>query len=165
MYRHRSSVLRHSKHGWCASKRKRKLSLISALEIGQTASIRRSFSMKDVREFGAISGDTNPLHLDASYAQSTAFGKPVVHGMLSASLFSNLLGTQLPGPGTILLGQMLKFVKPIYVGETVTARVEITDVREDQGLIRLATQATTARGLCVDGEAVVRVSKNSYSGS
>jgi len=85
------------------------------------------------------------------------FGKPVVPGALAAALFSSLIARELPGAGSEIVGQMLKFLKPIYVGETVTATVEVVSIREDETLVRMGTRAATARGLCIDGEAVIRV--------
>lgn len=129
--------------------------------MGQRASISRVFTLKDVRIFAGVSGDRNALHLDPGYAESTTYGKSIVHGMLTASLFSTLLGTRLPGNGTVLVGQMLKFLKPVYVSETVNASVEILDVRHDERIVRLATTATTNRGSCIEGEAVVKFSRRS----
>jgi acyl dehydratase len=127
------------------------------LTIGQTASTARTFELEDVRAFAELSGDNNPLHLDPEYTQHTSFGRPIVHGILTASLFSRLLGTALPGPGTIYLGQLLKFLQPVYVGEEVTATVEVTDIRMDKRIVTLRTTAITAHGLAIDGEAVVQV--------
>lgn len=119
--------------------------------------------MKDLEAYASLRNELNPMQLDPSYAESTSFGKPVVHALLTATLFSNLVETKLPGPGSILAGQMLRFLKPVYLGETVTATVEIVGMRPEEGVVRLATRATTRRGLCVDGEAVVDVSRRRAS--
>jgi len=79
--------------------------------------------------------------------------------MLTASLFSTLLATELPGPGTALVGQMLKFLKPVYVGEMITATVHVVSVNEDKRTIRLRASAGTSRGVCVEGELVVKVKR------
>lgn len=131
--------------------------MITELSVGQRATIRRIFTQQDVQAFADLSGDANPLHIDPEYASRTAFGRPIVHGMLTASLLSNLLGEELPGPGTIYLGQSLKFLSPVYVGEEVTVTVEVTHIREDKPIVTLRTTADTPHGLAVDGEAVVKV--------
>jgi acyl dehydratase len=128
----------------------------AGIEVGQKASLKRSFSVHDLEAFSEVSGDMNPLHLDAHYAENTSFGRPIVHGALTSALFSALLGNHLPGPGTVLIGQMLKYLNPVYVGETVTATVEVRDIQPTKGIIRLSTRASTSRGLCIDGEVVVK---------
>ena len=131
--------------------------LISYFSVGQKASSTRVFTHEDVRTYAALSGDPNPLHVDPEYAQQTAFGRPTVHGLLAATLFTQILGTQLPGPGSVYAGQLLKFLKPVYIGEPVTATVEITSVNRRRGVVRLTTRAETSHGVAIEGEAVVRI--------
>jgi acyl dehydratase len=131
--------------------------MITALAVGQQVSTVRAFTPDEVRAFASLSGDANPIHLDSDYARRTQFGRPIVHGLLTVSLFSQLLGEELPGPGTVYLGQTLKFLLPVFVGEEITATVEITHIRADKPIVTLRTTVTTPNGVAVDGEAVVKV--------
>lgn len=117
--------------------------------IGQEARASKCFTMEDVRQFAALSGDDNPLHVDEEYAAKGRFGKCVVHGILVSGLISKVLGTQLPGVGSIYLEQNLSFRKPVYVGETVTAHVRITEIRQDKNIITLETNVYNGREECV----------------
>ncbi len=128
------------------------------LEIGQKASLTKRFGAAEVEAFAGLSEDFNPLHLDSAFAATTPFERPIVHGMLLASLFSGLLGQQLPGKGAVYLGQSLSFKQPVFVGDEVTAEVEIIAMRSDKPIITLATRILAAGGvLAVTGEAVVKV--------
>ena len=89
-----------------------------------------SFAYEDVLKYAALSGDTNPLHVDKEYAQKNRFGEIIVHGMLASSVFSKILGTKMPGNGCIYLEQMLIFKKPVYIDTPLSARVEIVDITE-----------------------------------
>lgn len=124
--------------------------------LGTTASRTRTISDEDVRLFAQVSGDTNSIHLDEGYAASTPFGRRVAHGMLTASLISAVIGNDLPGVGTIYLGQDLKFKAPVFIGDEVTATVEIVKFREDKRIMTLRTVCTKADGtVVIEGEAVV----------
>jgi acyl dehydratase len=124
--------------------------------VGQKASISKRFSEADVKAFAELSQDFNPIHLDAEYAAASPFGKRIVHGMLASSLFSGLLGRHLPGEGTIYLGQEIKFKKPIFLDQEVTATVEVIKAREDKPIITLRTTCVNDQGeLVIEGEAVV----------
>ncbi|MFM1663996.1 MaoC family dehydratase [Aeromonas salmonicida] len=128
------------------------------LEIGQKASLTKRFGTAEVEAFAGLSEDFNPLHLDSAFAATTPFERPIVHGMLLASLFSGLLGQQLPGKGAVYLGQSLSFKQPVFVGDEVTAEVEIIAMRSDKPIITLATRILATGGaLTVTGEAVVKV--------
>ena len=105
------------------------------LEIGESASLTRFVSEDDIKLFAAISGDVNPAHLDAAYAATDIFGHVVIHGMWTAALLSTLLGTQLPGPGTIYLGQDLRFRRPVAPGDTVTATVTVREKGPDKRVV------------------------------
>lgn len=129
-----------------------------ALSIGDQATRRKTFSDEDVRAFAQISGDTNPIHLDDRYAAQTRFGRRLVHGMLTASLLSATLANDLPGEGTIYLSQSLQFKAPVFIGDTITATVEVTAFRAERGIATLATTCTNQDGAIVlQGEAVVLV--------
>lgn len=124
--------------------------------IGQKASMSKRFTEAEVNAFAELSQDFNPIHLDAEYAAASPFGQQIVHGMLAASLFSGLLGKHLPGEGTIYLGQDLKFKKPIFIDQEVTATVEVIKVRNDKPIITLSTTCTNDKGeVVIAGEAVV----------
>ena len=134
------------------------LDMISNLKVGDRASLSKAFTEEDVIQFANISTDTNPIHLDESFAADTVFGHRIVHGMLIASLFSALVGVKLPGEGTIYLGQSLSFKAPVSIGEQVTASVEIVKIREDKPIVTLRTLCIKSEGqIVIDGEAVVKV--------
>lgn len=130
------------------------------LKIGQTASIQKTFGAADITAFAGISMDVNPIHMSEGYAKNTLFGKRIVHGMLTASLISAVLGIQLPGPGTIYLGQELKFMAPVYLGDDITATVEIIELREDKKIVKLNTTCVNQDGKTViSGVATVKFDK------
>lgn len=95
------------------------------ITIGDSASVQHTLTQRDILLFAIMSGDVNPAHLDEEYAKSDLFHQIVAHGMWGASLISTVLGTQLPGPGTIYLGQSLKFLRPVMIGDTLTASVTV----------------------------------------
>jgi 3-hydroxybutyryl-CoA dehydratase len=109
------------------------------LYVGQKASVQKTFTAADVTAFAGISLDVNPIHMSDKYAESTIFGKRIVHGILTSGLISAVLANKLPGPGTIYLGQELKFVSPVYLGDDITAEVEIVEIRDDKKIIKLDT--------------------------
>ena len=130
------------------------------IKVGDSASISKSFSDADVRSFAEISGDKNPVHLDDDYAAQTQFKKRLVHGMLAASLISAVLGTELPGEGSIYLSQSINFRAPVFIGDTVTATVTVIKVREDKPIITLETICKNQDGVVViEGEAVLLAAK------
>jgi len=116
---------------------------------GQEAEASKCFTMEDVRQFARLSGDDNPLHVDEEYAERGRFGRCVVHGMLVSGLISKVLGTQLPGEGSIYMEQKLSFRKPVYVGDTVTARVRITEIQPEKRIITLETNVYDQEEKCV----------------
>jgi 3-hydroxybutyryl-CoA dehydratase len=123
---------------------------------GQSASLTRTVLDEDVRSFAALSGDTNPVHLDEVFAEQTRFKGRIAHGMLCASYISAVLGTKLPGPGVIYLSQTLRFLAPVYVRDTVTATVVVAHVREDKPIVTLDTKVSNQNGdVVATGEAVV----------
>ncbi len=124
--------------------------------IGQKASFSKQIAERDVATFAEISGDKNPLHLDDAYAKQTRFGARIAHGAFTFALISAALGMKLPGPGTVYMSQSLKFVKPVYLDDTITATVEITAIRADKGIVTLKTECANQRGEKIaEGEAVV----------
>ena len=126
------------------------------IEIGAQASRTKTFTDDDVRGFAHVSGDTNPVHLDDAYAATTRFGQRLVHGMLTASLISATLANDLPGNGTIYISQSLQFKAPVFIGDTITATVKVTQFRAEKRIATLATTCTNQDGkIVLAGEAVV----------
>lgn len=117
---------------------------------GDSASYSKTITENDIILFSNVSGDTNPLHLDADYASKTRFGKPIAHGMLVSGLISTVIGNKLPGPGAIYAGQNLRFLKPVYIGDTVTATATILAYNRERGRMTLETVCRNQ-----DGKAVV----------
>ena len=126
----------------------------AAYTVGQSASVTKTISESDVYLFAGITGDLNPAHTNEVYAGGTRFGHRIAHGMLSAGLISAVLGTQLPGPGSIYMGQTLKFVAPVYFGDTITATATITSLDPEKNRAVLSTVVTNQDGKTITvGEA------------
>ena len=129
---------------------------IDRMKVGDAAEFAKTVSETDVYLYAGISGDFNPAHLDQAYAEKTFFKGRIAHGMLSAGFISALLGTRLPGPGTIYLRQELNFLAPVRMGDTITARVEVAELIPEKNRARLKTTCRNQDGTVVlDGEAVV----------
>ena len=127
------------------------------LAIGQTASLGKTITEADILLFAAVSTDTNPVHINAEVAKASIFGERIAHGMLSAGLISAVLGTRLPGPGSIYMGQTLRFRGPVKIGATVTATVEITALNAEKKRATLKTICTVGGEVVIEGEALVQV--------
>lgn len=127
------------------------------LSVGQKASFGKTVTEADIVLFAAVTGDTNPMHLNAEYAKESIFGERIAHGMLAAGLITKVLGTQLPGPGTIYMSQSLKFRAPVRIGETVTATVEVMALHPEKHRATLRTVCTVAGQPVLEGEAFVSV--------
>ena len=110
------------------------------ITIDQSASFSRTVGKREVLLFAEASGDVNPIHLDPGYAAGTPFGEPIAHGILSASLISAVIALQLPGPGTIYVGQTLRFLRPVKLGDQLTATVKVLAKREDKKFVTLDCQ-------------------------
>jgi 3-hydroxybutyryl-CoA dehydratase len=127
------------------------------IKVGDEASLSLTITEAHVVAYAGITGDVNPVHVDAEFARQTMFGERIAHGMLVAGLISAVLGTQLPGPNSIYLGQELKFTAPVKLGDTVTAAVAVTEKRDDKQIIKLRTTVSNQRGqVVIDGAAVVK---------
>lgn len=111
------------------------------LSVGMEAIFAKTLTEADVLMFAAASGDTNPLHLNAEFAEQTRFKKRIVHGMLTTSLWSTLVGTKLPGPGSAYMGQEINFLKPVHIGDTVTAKLTVTKIDVDKQRVFLLAEA------------------------
>ncbi len=126
------------------------------IEIGEKAYFSKTLSETDLHLFCGISGDFNPLHVDKMYSSKSLFKERVVHGLLVASLISNVLGMRLPGPGTVYVSQNLKFRAPAYVGDTITVMIEILEkIPEKKHLIVKTTCMNQEERIVIDGEAEV----------
>lgn len=126
------------------------------LQVGNSAKFSKTFSDEDVRQFAQLSGDQNPMHVDDDFAKTSRFGKRIVHGALTSGLISAVLGNILPGSGTIYLRQTLVFRKPVFIGDTCTAFVEVTGKNEKRQTISLKTWVVNQLEDCVlEGEAEV----------
>ena len=130
------------------------------LKVGDKASIMKKITEKDVDQFAKVSGDDNPVHVNDDYARQTRFKQRIAHGMLAASLVSRVVGTKLPGPGTIYLSQTLNFKAPVFFGDTILAEVEISEIIETKNFIKLNTVCSNQTGTVVlEGEALVLFEK------
>lgn len=123
-----------------------KMRTIDTIEIGESASFTKTVTETDIILYAGISGDFNSAHIDAESAKTGMFGQRIAHGMLSAGFISNVLGNQLPGPGTIYMGQELRFVKPVFIGDTVTATVTVTEKITEKNRLKLETVVTNQNG-------------------
>jgi 3-hydroxybutyryl-CoA dehydratase len=129
------------------------------LSVGQSAELSRTVGAADIEAFAEVSGDNNPVHLDAAYAETTQFGGRIAHGMLSAAYISAVIGTKLPGPGSIYLSQSLRFRRPVKIGDMVIARATIASLDAEKGRATIATVCEVGGKVVVDGEALIMVPK------
>lgn len=127
------------------------------LAIGQSAETLRTVSQKDIEMFAEISGDHNSMHLDAAYAASTPFMGIIAHGMLSASFISAILGTTLPGKGSIYMGQNLKFIAPVRPGDTVRTVITVKEIDAEKRRVICRTACYVGDTQVIDGEATMQV--------
>jgi 3-hydroxybutyryl-CoA dehydratase len=128
---------------------------IEELKPGMSSSTSKTITEADIILFAGVSTDCNPAHLDEEYAKTTMFGGRIAHGMLSAGLISAVLGNQLPGPGTIYLGQTLKFKAPVRIGDTVTATVTVKETIAEKNRVILDTVCTVKGQVVIEGEATM----------
>lgn len=131
------------------------------LEIGMTAVLSRTITESDIVLFAGVTGDTNPVHLDAVYAEQTLFKGRVAHGVLAAGLISAVLGTKLPGAGSIYTDQKLKFLAPIRIGDRVIARVTVKELRPAKRRVVFDTRCLVGEKVVVEGEATLVVESRS----
>ncbi len=129
----------------------------SELKVGMSAQTTKTITETDVILFSGISTDINPVHINDEYAKTTVFGRRIAHGILVSGLISATLANKLPGPGCIYLGQELKFTAPVYIGDTITATVEVATLREDKKIVTLTTTCTNQKGdIVIQGSAVLK---------
>jgi len=138
---------------------------IDELELGMTAELTRTYDEWDIYTFAALTGDLNPAHVDDAFAQQTVFKGRIAHGMLTASLISAVVGTKLPGVGSIYLNQGLKFLRPVRVGDRVTARVTVIEITREKNLVTLQTTCASEKGeRLLEGTALVRPPRRKQEG-
>lgn len=132
-----------------------KLTTYDDLKVGQKASLTKTITEKDLSHFIAITGDTNPLHVDESFSEKTFFGQRIAHGMLSASLFSTLVGMHIPGIGAIYKSQTLEFLRPVFIGDTLCAWFEIVAIDPENERIEIKSWVENQDGKTViEGQTV-----------
>lgn len=127
------------------------------LSVGQSAELTNTVEAAGIDSFAQVTGDVNPVHLDEAYAATTPFKTRIAHGMLSAGYISAVIGTRLPGPGAIYVGQTLRFKRPVKIGDVVTTRCTITEIDPEKARITLQTVCTVGDKAVVEGEATIMV--------
>ena len=130
---------------------------IEDLTIGQSATYGKTVTDADIVLFAGVSGDTNPVHLDQTFAEKTPFKGRIAHGMLSASFISTVIGTKLPGPGAIYMSQTLRFKAPVKIGDTVTAICTVTEIIAEKRRAVLSTICKVGDTVVIEGEALIMV--------
>lgn len=138
---------------------------IEDLKPGMSTSYGRTVTETDIANFAGVSGDTNPLHLNAEFAATTRFKQRIAHGMLSAAYISTLIGNRLPGPGCLYISQSLRFVAPVRIGDTVIATATITDIDTARRRVKLSTVCRVGDTVVVDGEAETLVETRAKHGA
>ena len=127
------------------------------LREGMSAEYRRVVTQRDVELFAQVSGDDNPLHLDADYAAGTVFKGRIAHGLLTASYISTVIGTRMPGPGCIYVSQNFRFKAPVRAGDEVVARATVTELHPDKCRATFRTTCSVGERIVLDGEALIQV--------
>ena len=129
---------------------------IAELRAGDFAEFAKTVTEADIILYAGITGDLNPAHINEEYAKNTFFKTRIAHGMLCAGFISAAIGTGLPGPGTIYIRQELDFKAPVHIGDTITARVEVSEINTEKNRVVLKTSCTNqGGGLVIDGQALV----------
>ncbi|HSV29502.1 MAG TPA: MaoC family dehydratase [Candidatus Omnitrophota bacterium] len=127
------------------------------LSVGMSASFAKTVTEADIAAFAGVSGDFNPVHINEEFAKDTMFKGRIAHGMLSAAFISTVFGMKMPGPGCIYVSQQLKFKAPVRIGDTVTAKVEVTATTPEKKFVTFKTTCSVAGKVVVDGEATLMV--------
>jgi 3-hydroxybutyryl-CoA dehydratase len=127
------------------------------LKVGMSAMFGKTVTEADIVAYAGVSGDTNPIHLHDGFARTTRFGQRIAHGMLSGSFISAVIGTKLPGPGSVYISQTMEFKAPVLIGETITAVATITAIDERRRRVTLKTQCLNGDKVVIDGEAQILV--------
>ncbi|MGF1730480.1 MaoC family dehydratase [Photobacterium kasasachensis] len=127
------------------------------IEIGMSASYSQTITDADIKSFAGMSGDRNPVHMDENYAKESRFGQRIAHGMISSSFFSALFGTELPGRGCVYVAQNLKFRKPVHIGDTVTATIEVTEINIRKRRVFFDTYCKVGKSKVITGNAEIYI--------
>lgn len=130
---------------------------IEEIKEGMTVSFSQTITDADIKSFAAISGDKNPVHIDEDYANASRYKKRIAHGFLTASFFSALFGTKLPGEGCVYVAQSLRFKRPVYIDDTVTATVEVTNIDLKRKRVFFNTVCKVKNKIVTDGEAEIYI--------
>lgn len=130
---------------------------IADIKVGMKANYAQTVTDADIKAFAGVTGDHNPVHINDEYAAASQFKKRIAHGILSVGFFSTVLGTKLPGPGCIYMSQSAKFKAPVYIGDTVNAVVEVTEVNLEKKRVTLTTNAYVGETLVTTGEALMYI--------
>lgn len=128
---------------------------IENIEVGMNASYSQTITDADIKSFAGVSGDHNPVHVSDEYASESRFGKRIAHGLISASFFSALFGTKLPGPGCVYASQSLQFKRPVYIGDTVVAKVTVTSIDAKKKIVVFDTVCTVRGKVVIQGVAEI----------
>jgi 3-hydroxybutyryl-CoA dehydratase len=137
-----------------------KVTKYSDIKMGQSAEVVHTVTEEDIQVFGDLSGDYNPVHFNEDWAKTTMFGGRIAHGILTASFISTAIGMHLPGPGTVYMSQSMRFLGPVRIGDTITARVEVVVLNDEKERVTLKTTCTNQdRKVVMDGEALVTLMK------
>lgn len=130
---------------------------IEDIQIGMKISYSQTITDSDIKAFAGLSGDHNPVHVDEKYAENSRFKRRIAHGLMSAGFFSQLFGTKLPGPGCVYTAQSLKFLRPVYINDTVVATVEVIAVDLVHKRVQFKTYCTVNNKMVIDGEAEIYI--------
>ena len=130
---------------------------IHQIEVGMRVCYSQTVTDADIKEFAGMSGDRNPVHLDEKYAENSRFKKRIAHGLMTASYFSALFGTKIPGEGCVYVSQNLRFKRPVYMGDTVEACVEVLSVDPDKRRVFFSTVCKVNGKIVTDGDAEIYV--------
>ena len=130
---------------------------IDDMYVGMEVQSKRIIIEKDINDFAKISGDFNPIHIDDDYAKKSRYKKKIAHGLMSASFFSALFGTELPGNGCVYTSQSLKFKRPIFVGDEVNTLIKIKSIDKEKRKIIFTTQCIVKSKIVIDGEAEIYI--------
>jgi 3-hydroxybutyryl-CoA dehydratase len=131
-----------------------------SIRVGMSACVEKIIEEADVYSFAEISKDFNPMHFDDEFASACGFEKRIAHGMISSSLFSGLFGLKLPGPGSLFVSQSFRYKKPVYLGDSITAQVEVVEINPRRRMIDFSTICSRDDEIVISGEARIFVPKN-----
>lgn len=130
---------------------------LDKLEIGMYGEYSQTITDADIKAYAGLSGDNNPVHMDEDYAAQSRFKKRIAHGLYSTGFFSAIFGTKIPGPGCVYVSQSIEFKRPVYIGDTITARVEIFKINHETSRVHFLTRCYVKNKVVIDGEAVIYI--------